>query len=313
MIYHIEPVLEAFVWGGNKIIEAYHLQTDLPNVGQIYHVIALEGHQDCAVTEAGEPLSAFYRHHPEIFDCRAPLFPVRLATSCSEKRMSYHLHPGNEYAMAHEGTLGKVSGSIHIDPDGSVSTKLFGNRASSLEEFKRMVREEDWEHLFRSVEVRSGQYLHTPAGVIHGGGGEEEGGGRLSIVFATNSDISYRFFDYHRNDPNRKLHLQQVYDCVNIPEIEPLGATDPVVREENGLRITDYYAKPGEYVAKRLDVSGSGVFSFDRFFCLTCVRGKGTVDGVPVTMPETLLIPAHHGAVRLEGEMQLYMISYLDP
>lgn len=309
VIYHIEPVLESFIWGGRRIIDAYHLETDLKNVGQIYHVIALKGHQDCIVTEARQPLSRFYETHPEIFRCKAPVFPVRLATSCSEKKMSYHLHPGNGYALTHEGTLGKVSGSIAIEPDGTEQIKLFGNRAASLEEFRQLVEREDWEGLFQTITVRSGQYLHTPAGVIHGGGGGENG--KISMVFASNSDISYRFFDYHRNDPDRRLHVRQVYDCVNIPEV-PLAPIDPVCYEVNGLRVTDYYSSPGEYVAKRLDVDGPGSFSFDRFMCIVCVKGEGKIDGIPIRMPETVLIPADHGPVRLDGAMQLYMISYID-
>ena len=311
MIYHIEPVLESFIWGGKKIIQAYHLNTNLENVGQIYHVIALKGHQDCLVTEARQPLSLFYEAHPEVFRCKAQIFPVRLATSCSEKKMSYHLHPDNAYALEHEGTLGKVSGSIHIDPDGSRQDKLFGCKAASLEEFKQMVAREDWGHLFQTITVRSGQYLHTPAGVIHGGGSDVEGEGKLSIVFATNSDVSYRFFDYHRNVPDRKLHMQEVYDCVNIPEV-PLAPIDPVSYQKDGVQITDYYARPGEYVAKRLDISGPGTFSFERFMCITCVKGQGTIEGTPLCCPETVLVPASCGPIRFEGEMQLYMISYID-
>ena len=310
MIYHIEPVLESFVWGGRKIIDAYQLKTDLPNVGQIYHVIALKGQQDCIVTETGEHLSSFYEAHPEIFNCKASVFPVRLATSCSEKKLSYHLHPNNAYAMAHEGTMGKVNGSIPLNPDGSVSTRLFGNNVSSLDEFKELVANEDWEHLFKTMEVRSGQFVHTPAGVIHGGG-EDEGGGKLAIVFASNSDISYRFFDYHRNDANRKLHMEEVYDCVNIPEV-PLAPIDPVSYEKGGITVTDYDARAGESVAKRLDVSGKGTFSCDQFMCLTCVKGQGAVDGIEMSVPTTLLVSADHGPVTLEGNMQLYMISYID-
>lgn len=123
--------------------------------------------------------------------------------------------------------------------------------------------------------------------------------------------LDNRFFDYHRNDPDRRLHVRQVYDCVNIPEV-PLAPIDPVCYEVNGLRVTDYYSSPGEYVAKRLDVDGPGSFSFDRFMCIVCVKGEGKIDGIPIRMPETVLIPADHGPVRLDGAMQLYMISYID-
>lgn len=307
MLYHIKPVLESFIWGGDQIVKAYHLDTTLKNVGMIYHLIALEGAQDCIVLETGEHLSAFYRTHPNVFCCNAPVFPLRLATSCSEKKMSYHLHPDNAYAWAHEGTMGKVSGSIAIHPNSASRTILFGNKAASLEEFKRLVEQRDWDNLFRTMEIKSEDFLHTPAGVIHGGGAS----GELHMVFATNSDISYRFYDYGRNDPSRKLHLQQVYDCVNIPEI-PLAPIRPAVTEQGNVRRTFYYSKPGEYVAERLDVDGSGIYEREQFYCLTCAEGTGSVNGVSIAPAETILIPAHSGPIALAGKLQLYMISYLD-
>ena len=42
------------------------------------------------------------------------------------------------------------------------------------------------------------------------------------------------------------------------------------------------------------------------------MKGEGKIDGIPIRMPETVLIPADHGPVRLDGAMQLYMISYID-
>ena len=54
--------------------------------------------------------------------------------------------------------------------------------------------------------------------MIHGGGE----GGAISIVFSTNSDITYRLYDYGRNDPSRKLHIKQVYDYT-LAQLEALG------------------------------------------------------------------------------------------
>lgn len=110
-IYHMCPLYESFIWGGRKIIDRYHLNTDLNNVGIMYHVIAIPGKLDCIVEETQEPLSEFYKNHKELFACASELFPVRMTTSCGENKMSYHLHPSDAYALVHEGTRGKASRS----------------------------------------------------------------------------------------------------------------------------------------------------------------------------------------------------------
>lgn len=287
------------------MIDRYKLKTDLENVGMIYHVIAIPGKLDCVVRETEEPLSKFYKNNRELFDCDSELFPVRMATSCGECKMSYHLHPGDEYAMAHEGTRGKVSGSVSMEESEEVSEKLFGNRAKSLEAFRCLVEAEDWENLFSKVRVKEGDFLNTPAGVIHGGGG----GGKMMMTFSTNSDITYRFYDYGRNDPARHLHPEQVCDCVNIPEV-PFGPVHAVPEETDGIRIYHYYSRAGEYTAKRIDVDGPGRYERAEFYFLFCSEGSGTVDGERMPEGQTILVPSHYGALELDGSMKLYLISY---
>ena len=41
-----------------------------------------------------------------------------------------------------------------------------------------------------------------------------------SVVFSTNSDITYRMYDYERDDPKRPLHLKQAFEGLNMPETD---------------------------------------------------------------------------------------------
>ena len=117
-IYHIDPIYKSFVWAGRKLIDRFGIDTDLPNVGTIYCAIALPGELDNIVRETGEPLSAFYAAHRELFACPDEVFPVRMTITCNEGFQSYQLHPDDAYALAHEGCRGKVSGAVTLD-DGS--------------------------------------------------------------------------------------------------------------------------------------------------------------------------------------------------
>lgn len=305
-IYYINPVLQETVWGGQKIKEYYDLKTDLNNVAQMYHVIALKDHLDNEVMETGEKLSAFYDSHRNLFKCEVPVMPIRLATSASVKKMSYHLHPDNLYAWKHEHCLGKTSGSIPYEPKGNVVDKFMGHTAKTIEEFKEKVAVNDWEHLERHIKVRDDQYVHTPYGMIHGGGGADV----MAIVFAQNSDISYRLYDYGRNDPKRPLHIKQVYDCLDMPEKPPVVITPVKVKYSDTLAVTMYYDTPGEYTAKRLDLNGISPYSEKEFYFLLCADGTVTVEGKEVLKGQTVFISADSGEIELQGNAKLYEISY---
>lgn len=304
-IYHVQPEYQAFVWGGHKLIDRYDIKTDLENIGTIYSVIAIPGHLDNFIPEANIPLSAFYKENPDLFGIHEDIFPVRMTITCNEGLQSYQLHPSDEYALKHEGTKGKISGSIVLEETGKVKTKLFGHTAKTLDEFKAMVAAKDWDRFFTTVDVADGEFLNTPAGVVHGGKGD----GSITITFSTNSDVTYRFYDYDRNDPKRPLHLQQTYDCANIPEL-PFGVVKPVAKKENGIALYEYYNVPGEYWAGRIVVDGSGSYENKQFMFYACYAGAGSIGGVAIKAGETLFVPANFGPVSLEGDLDLVMISY---
>ena len=59
-IFQIDPILESRIWGGRSLIKMFDLKTDLPNVAEIYSVIALPNDLDCNVRVVIIPLSQFY-------------------------------------------------------------------------------------------------------------------------------------------------------------------------------------------------------------------------------------------------------------
>lgn len=307
--YFIEPILEERVWGGRKIIEKFHYDTKLNNVAEVYHVIAIPNHLDNIVTETKEPLSEFYKTHMELFDCHTPEMPVRLVTANPVDNLSYHLHPNDEYGMAHEGMRGKIEGGFTIEETGEEYETILGHNATTLEEFKDWVEHKDWERLFRRIKGNVGDYSHTPIGTLHGESGD---GTTISVAFSTNGDITYRLYDYDRNDPDRPLHLLQVYDNVTIPDNTITGYhVEPY--EKEGCLIYDFYAKKKEYVGKRIKVNSEGFYTLDEFMFVLCLQGEGMIDGYPIKPGVTIFIPAHSGTLHIKGDqLDLAVLSYID-
>lgn len=304
-IYHIEPIYKSFIWAGRTLIDRFGLETDLENVGTIYCAIALPGELDNIVEETGQPLSEFYAAHRELFGCDEEHFPVRMTVTCNEGFQSYQSHPDDAYALAHDGAPGKVSGAVTLRESDHVSTQLFGHKAASREEFRRLIEQRDWDALFSTIEVRDGDFLHTPAGVIHGG----QGAGAVAATFGTNGDLTYRFYDMDRNDPDRPLRIDDVCNCASFPEL-PLGVDRVAPVREGDALVYAYHDVDGEYVALRYKVDGSATVAYDGFVMLCCVEGSGTVDGVLLELGRTLLVPNGYGPFELMGTMDVIGISY---
>lgn len=305
-LYHIEPIYKSFVWGGEKIKDHFKLNTDQKQIGTIYHVISVEGQLDNVVSEVGKPLSIFYKENRELFNCDSEVFPIRMTTTCNEGFQSYQVHPDDAYAYTHDnGAKGKVSGSFTVEESDEVRHRKFGHKCKNLDEFKHYVETKDWDHLFNYLDVKTGDFVHTPAGVIHGGYGD----GKISCTFGTNGDLTYRFYDLDRNDPKRPLRIEDVYNLQVFPDKEVKTVhIEPEMKK--GLYVYDYYDQKDEYVAKRIKCEKEGSFLYDGFLFISAINGECYINDEQVKLGETIFVPANFGELTIKGNVDLILISY---
>lgn len=305
-IFKINPILEARVWGGQKLRSFFNYDTELPNIAEVYHVIAIPGHLDCDVAGTNLTLSEFFRANKHLFGISCDNLPVRLVTGNAADKLSYHLHPTDEYALEHEGMRGKHEGGLFF---GGVEQAqiILGHNAESLEEFKLLSNEKNWDKLLRYVIQKENQFCDVPIGTLHGenGSGEE-----IAVAWSTNGDVTYRLYDHDRNDSKRPLHINQVYDNIKIPdnsnypiEVEPLN--------RNGCKIYEYFSKNGIYDAMRIQsTTDNSHFGRNEFWFALNIGEGGTVNDVQVNRGETILVPCDYGDVVLSKGLDLCVISF---
>lgn len=305
--YHILPVFTYRVWGSDALIKKYGYESDLPNIGECYNVIAMPGHLDCDVAETGEKLSAFYHTHKELFDCEKAEMPVRAAMACTSDCMSVQVHPNDEYALAHDGRLGKPDGVYFIET-GEGATMELGHYAKTHEEFEEKVKDGKWDELLRYIPIAAEQFVDVPFGTLHA-----FGAGLTLIEFTQNADLTYRLYDYNRIDPvlgtERELHTQKVLECVNVPNSE-INLVDLKPVEKDGCIVTVFHSEAKVYSAGRIQVKEKGVYERDEFYFVVGINGEGTLDGMPFKAGETILVPAHHGPLTIEGDLDLTYVTY---
>ncbi len=304
-LYKILPVFNYRVWGGNRLKEKYGYVSDLPNIGECYNVIAMKGHLDCTVEETNEKLSDFFISHRDLFQSHTSQMPIRAAMANPIIPMSIQLHPNDEYAMKHDGRLGKPDGVYFIEGE---STMVLGHTAQTIEEFKAKVENEDYDTLVRKIKVKAGEFVDVPFGTLHA-----FGGGVTLIEYSQNADLTYRLYDYKRIDPmsgtTRQLHIQAVLDNVIIPNNDThIVELHPVAM--NGLMHTVFHDEPGVYTAGKLDVSSLGRFSLNEFYFLTVLEGQGKLNSTIVKAGETWFVPCKFGELTIAGKMEIGYVTY---
>lgn len=306
-LYKIAPVFEARLWGGQAIRDKFGYVTDLPNIAEVYNVVALPGHLDNDVEGTGLTLSEFFAAHPELFGCDWDRVPVETCIAYAVETLSIQVHPDDEYGLAHGGMRGRPEGVVVID--GLEHNRVVvGHHAQTLEQFAEWSRDKEWDKLLRYIDLKKDDFVNIPAGTLHA-----FGSGSIAVAFSPNSDITYRLYDFDRIDPatgtERELHVQQVLDTVTVPDDQVVAvAPQPVV--EDGCEVTLYHDDPGSYTAGRVRTTGRGTFSRPEFVFFTCIAGSGSIDDMAIAAGETVFVPCGFGSVTIEGDLDLMYVSY---
>ena len=307
-IVRIEPYYEPRMWGGSsRLIDEFHYHTGVAPLGEVYNVVALKDHADCAVPEMDRMLSELYHDFPDWFECETEELPVRVNILDPLEDLSIQIHPDDEFARAWNGGRGKPEAWVILDApeDGHIE---FGHHARTREEFRQWSEQGQWNKLLRYLQTPKDAFINIPTGTLHAIGPHV-----LTYNISRNADLTLRLYDYDRIDPasgaRRPIHPEQVVDHVNIPdkliEFQQIPAAD-----EWGCQVTCYWDEPGLYTLIRIQVKDKGRFLHDRFAFYTCVKGEGTINGKPIRQGETVLVPANMGWMEFEGGMDLFLASY---
>jgi mannose-6-phosphate isomerase len=307
-IVEVLPVYKERIWGGSKIKGVFHGNTDIDPVGEMWNISALPT-GDCLIPALNLSLSQLFFNHPSWFECKTSQFPIHCTLIDPIAELSVQVHPTEEYARIHENSMGKPEAWYIID--APVDARIqFGHTAQSKDEVIERIRNNQWDQLLSYVEAKKKDFLFVPDGHVHAIGKDV-----LCFEIARSADVTYRLYDYDRIDKKtgkkRDLHIDKSLDVLAIPHHAPGPYTVPY-EDIDGCQIRSYIDQPEVFTFKSIEVMNKGMFTYDRFYFLTCIEGKGRVDDVVVKPGTTILVPVGYGKIEIEGKITLLLSSYRD-
>lgn len=315
-MFKFEPLLKQTIWGGDKIIPFKHLDSKLENVGESWEI---SGVKDSETIVANGPYKGLTLNQlvaelkdqlvgKENYERFGNEFPLLIKFIDARQNLSIQVHPDDETAHRHGKERGKTEMWYCVDVQKckSAHSYLYNGLKMRItpDTYKEMVEKDTITEALARYEVFEGDVFFIPAGRIHA-----IGAGCFVLEIQQTSDVTYRIYDYKRQDKNgnyRELHTELAAESIDY-SVLPTYRTNYVRVKDKGMELVScpYFTTALYDLTEPMTLDYSGL---DSFVILMAVKGAGTImadgDEMAFQTGDTVLIPATTTEVKVEGEVK---------
>lgn len=307
------------IWGGHTIEQWYdHVPADYENVGEAWVMSDIERFPTEVVngSHAGDTLQELLEVYMDelvgesVFDTFGNHFPLLLKFIDAVDDLSIQVHPGDDYALENEDSLGKTE-MWYVLPSKQPSAIFLGwNQPMDEALIHSAIADGSLARYLREYKVCAGDIAYIPEGTVHAIC-------RNTIVaeIQENSDITYRLFDYNRvgNDgKTRPLHLDKALEVMNFSTEGEAEVTHPQTNDHGvvNLKQTPYFTANKLVLTQPAQRDYAPLDSFVAFMCtegsalITALDCDSPDRSVTIKKGEAVLIPASLNDIILTPDNQ---------
>jgi mannose-6-phosphate isomerase len=293
----LEPEYREYVWGGRR------LRPDQERTAEAWVIYA--GDRIAGGPLTGLTLAEAARlHGADLLGTRpfartGTLFPLLIKLLDCADWLSLQVHPDDQLALKleGEGQYGKTEAWHFIAAEAGAQILCGLRPGVTRAEMERAIRAGGLLEAMQRLDVRAGESIFIPAGMIHA-----LGPGLLLYEVQQTSDWTYRVYDWDRPaTPQRPLHIEKSVAAAN-PDLQSQLVPAPALAAGERTRLVqcDYFtletfaAGPGG-----VDLLADG----SSFHTLTVVEGSARLSGAGWELDlerfQSALVPANAGAYRV--------------
>ena len=291
------PLFRERVWGRETLAPYFGNAPLSERIGEVW--FTFEENR----TSANEALGELLRRHPKILgnaaDPKHPgVCPILAKLLFTTERLSVQVHPNDEYAHKHHGSLGKTEAwyVLNAEPPGEVAVGF--REPISPERLREAAESGEIESLLDWRKVQAGDVIFTPAGTVHA-----IGAGLTICEIQQNSDITYRLYDYGRP---RELHLEHGAKVSHLGPHQDRTALRSVTTWRDELVACEYFRMERLRPSTPIQVPASLPY----YHLLICVKGMGSIGGRAAAAGDAWLVPADADGFTLDGADSEWILTY---
>ena len=292
------------VWGGDYLMKVLKKDYDgefaLKPVGESWELWSLYGGSS-VVKEgflAGNSLDELIEIYlgdlvgENVFNWYKGDFPLLVKILDIKGKISVQVHPSNEDAFEREGSYGKAEMWYIMDVKPGAKLYVGFNRDVTPTELYNKCKDGTVTELLNCITPQNGDCIYIQPGCIHAAEGE--------VVIAEiqqSSDISYRLYDWGReNNPKtaRKMHLEDAIDIIDYSKFDKEKYYFRQVTGNTTIVDTSNFIVKHMELEKPERIIPSLKGSFSVYMCLKGQAELQMNDGTiySISANETMLIPA---------------------
>lgn len=310
-----EPVLRDYLWGGRNLETLFGRRLPPGITAESWEI---SGHP----TAPTRVDSGFWKGRtlPEVMSTlgealvgtrsRAMLrmgrFPLLVKLLDANHDLSVQVHPSDDYALRHEGDLGKTEAwyILHAVPGARIIYGLA--EGVTRETFIHALRSGTVESQLHRLPVKEGDTVFVPAGLVHA-----LTAGVVAAEIQQNSDATYRVYDWGRistNGETRPLHIEKALDVIDWSRVAP-GKEEPVLLAQGEGMRRMRLVSCDKFVMECVDLEAGATFrgacTGETFEIWGCVSGEANIlwagEAVPLPAVRFALLPATLGQYTVQA------------
>jgi mannose-6-phosphate isomerase len=303
-----QPILKEKIWGGNKLVELLHKETQKSRVGESWEISDVEGDTSIVANGnlKGKSLRTLLKEYKgelmgeKAYKTFGNRFPLLIKFIDANTELSVQLHPNDRVAKERHNSFGKTEMWYIMAADEHAEIIVGFKKNISKAEYLKQLNSGNITELLNFEQVKEGDAFFINPGKVHA-----IGAGVLLAEIQQTSDITYRIYDWDRTDADgksRDLHTDLALDIIDFEFKKDFKKPYTHSRNTSNNIVTCEY-----FTTNFLPISGGTVkknyTAIDSFVIYMCVRGAAEIsvygNSENIEQGQTVFIPAKSDHVEL--------------
>ena len=317
----LTPAAKDYLWGGSRLNDDFGKGIPVSPLAETWECST---HPDGESLVNGEPLSRVLARHPQWLGTHPltatggrPELPILIKLIDAREDLSVQVHPDDDYALRHEGSLGKTELWYVLAARPGAELVYGFDRDVTAETVRKAIETGTISVLLNRVPVHKDDLFYIEAGTVHA-----IGAGCLIAEIQESSNLTYRLYDYDRTDKNgkkRPLHVDKALAVAKLRSSAVPRQPMRVLRYRSGCA-TELLTSCRYFRVVRMllntDIHRELVSyqtGANSFHALLCVDGCGSISGEGFMLNffrgDCVFVPAESIPMKLHGRAQFLDVS----
>ena len=294
------PILKEKIWGGQKLISFLKKNSKGSSIGESWEISDIEG--ATSIVANGElkdtslkELINIYKEDlvgGKVYKRFKEKFPLLIKYIDAKEALSVQLHPHDDLARKRHNSFGKTEMWYVMHTEDKANLIVGFKNDSNKKEYLEHLQNKSLLEILNVECVAEGDTYFIPTGRIHA-----IGAGVMLAEIQQTSDITYRIYDWDRQDNEgkyRELHTDQALEAIDYIAHEKYSTDyQKIVNQSSKMVSCPYFTTNFLPIRGELTITNNR----DSFTIFMCVKGQVAFSAEnqseKLKYGETLLVPAN--------------------